>query len=177
MKFNTAKDVCSKRNIELVQKNIDITEIQEEDAKKVAIDKANKAYDIIQKPVVITDDSWGFTGLNGFPGVYMHSVNEWFSAEDFLRLTLPLKNREVIFTQHLIYSDGQQQKVFKRTSKGTLLKEIRGESSHPCLTIISLDRESGKSIAESYDPKKDKSGRIAANIWREFLDWYQDVAT
>jgi inosine/xanthosine triphosphate pyrophosphatase family protein len=93
-KFITAQHACEQYSIDLKQQEVDVTEIQEEDPKKVAVDKANKAFNSIGKPLVITDDSWAFAGLNGFPGVYMHSINTWFTPDDFLRLVLPLENRD-----------------------------------------------------------------------------------
>ena len=84
-KFLTAKHVCELYDIQLTQKSSDIVEIQSENPEIVALDKASKAFALFKKPVVITDDSWAFSGLKGFPGVYMHSINAWFTPEDFLR--------------------------------------------------------------------------------------------
>ncbi|MDB5186527.1 MAG: RdgB/HAM1 family non-canonical purine pyrophosphatase, dITP/XTP pyrophosphatase [Candidatus Saccharibacteria bacterium] len=171
-KFLTAKHVCDQYGIELLQMNIDIVEIQEESPEKVAIDKATKAFEAIQKPVVITDDSWAFLGLNGFPGVYMHSINEWFTPEDFLRLTLPLEDRRAVLTQCLVYHDGTQAKVFTRSIEGELLKEIRGTSTHASHTVTTMPGDNGLSIAEAYDQAKDKSTRVSAQIWIEFAEWF-----
>lgn len=170
-KFITAQHTCSKFGIELVQETADIIEIQSEDPQAIALDKAAKAYALLKKPVVVSDDSWTFAGLNGFPGPYMHSVNSWFTPQDFLRLTRPLKNRAAVFTQYLVYTDGTQQKVFSRQSHGELLKEIRGQSKHPNLTIITLHGDNGQSIAEVFENTTDKSKRISAGIWREFGEW------
>jgi inosine/xanthosine triphosphate pyrophosphatase family protein len=174
-KFITAQHTCERYDIRLTQKNIDTTEIQEEDAEKVALDKAAKAFAVTGRPVVITDDSWSFSGLNGFPGVYMHSINEWFSSEDFLRLVLPLEDRKVVLTQHLIYSDDQGQKVFIKQTEGILLKEIRGVSKYPSFQIITLAGDNGLSIAEAYDKAVDKSTRKSAQVWRDFAEWFSQV--
>lgn len=171
-KFLTAKHTCERYQIELTQKNVDITEIQEEDPLKVATDKAAKAFAIVGQPVVISDDSWAFSGLKGFPGVYMHSINAWFTAEDFLRLVLPLEDRSVTLTQYVVYADGHQQKIFTRNTHGQLLKEIRGRSPHPSHTIVTLDGDNGLSIAEAYDGGADKSSRQPALIWHEFAAWF-----
>ncbi|CAN5611646.1 XTP/dITP diphosphatase [soil metagenome] len=173
-KFLTAKHVCDSASISLEQINIEVTEIQEENPEKVALDKSTKAFSEVGKPLVITDDSWAFAGLKGFPGVYMHSMNEWFTPEDFLRLTLPLENREVTLTQYLVYIDGRQQKVLTQQTKGVLLKEIRGTSAHPSHTIITIDGDYGLSIAEAYDRVEDKSSRRSAQIWHDFVNWYSN---
>jgi non-canonical purine NTP pyrophosphatase (RdgB/HAM1 family) len=171
-KFLTAKHTCDKYGIQLMQRDIDITEIQEEDPEKVARDKAMKAYEVIKAPVVITDDAWTFFGLRGFPGVYMHSINKWFTPEDFLRLVLPLEDRSVMLTQHLIYTDDHEQKVFIKQTRGTLLKEIRGESTYPSFQVITLDGDNGVSIAEAYDLAHNKSTRKSAQVWHDFAEWF-----
>jgi len=175
VKFITAKHVCDRYNIQLTQKRIDVTEIQEEDPAKVAVDKAVKAFEACKRPLVITDDSWEFSGLRGFPGVYMHSINEWFTPEDFLRLVLPLKDRKAILTQHLVYADGHKQKLFTKQTEGSLLKELRGTSKYPSFQIITLDGDNGLSIAEAYDLAKDKSTRRAAKIWHDFAEWFSQT--
>jgi len=98
-------------------------------------------------------------------------MNEWFTSEDFLRLVLPLKDRRVIFTQYLVYDDGKEQKVFTHQSKATLLKEIRGSSKHPSLTITSMESDNGKSIAEVIKQRSNNSDHEAAIIWNEFAQW------
>jgi inosine/xanthosine triphosphate pyrophosphatase family protein len=175
-KFLTAQAVCAKAGISLVQKDAAVIEIQSEDPQAVALDKALKSFQSLGQPLVITDDSWAFAGLNGFPGVYMHSINSWFSPEDFLHLTLPLKNRTVTLTQHLVYIDGQQQKVFTRQTTGALLTEARGTSRYPSHTIITLEGDKGRSIAETF-AASDKSTRQSARVWDDFVAWYTQKKT
>lgn len=172
-KFLTASHACAKYGIELLQKELAVAEIQEENALKVALDKAAKVYALVHQPVIISDDSWSFAGLNGFPGVYMHSMNAWLTPEDFLRLTLPLTNREATLTQHVVYSDQAGPKVFTHHTKGSLLPEIRGQSQHSSHTVITLEGDNGLSIAEAYEQAADKSARQSTQIWQEFAEWFQ----
>jgi non-canonical purine NTP pyrophosphatase (RdgB/HAM1 family) len=176
-KFTTALHACGQYDIKLIQQDVDTPEIQSEDPEAVAIDKARKAYQIVQKPVVITDDSWHFSGLKGFPGVYMHSINHWFTPEDFLRLVMPLKDRAVTMTQYLVYCDGSDTKVICQKTHGTLLKEIRGTSPHPSHTVIALETDNGLSIAEAYAQAADKSSRATAKIWKDFAEWLTTTKT
>ena len=171
-KFATASDTCASHGLQIVQAKIETTEIQSENPEDVAVDKARKAYAEIKKPIVITDDAWLFHGLNGFPGVYMHSMNLWFTPEDFLRLTLPLTDRRVTITQHLVFFDGTQPKVFKKDTHGTVLKEIRGSSDHPSHTIVTLDGDDGLSRAEIFEKTANKTSLHTAQIWHTFAEWY-----
>jgi len=178
-KFRVAQSAASDYSIKLSRQPIEIDEIQSEYPEKIARDKAGKAFDILKQPVLITDDSWAFLGLNGFPGPYMHSINEWLSAEDLLRLTLPLKDRRAILTQTLIYQDSSQQKIFTAQIKGMVLKEARGSSpAHPNHTIVTMSGDNGLSLAEVYESRQPlKKDRQVSEIWREFFEWFAKEAS
>jgi non-canonical purine NTP pyrophosphatase (RdgB/HAM1 family) len=172
LKFRAADQVCRDYGVELLQRKLDIDEIQGEDSRLIALDKARRAYKILAKPVIISDDSWAFAGLNGFPGPYMSSMNEWLTPEDFLRLTRHLDNRRVVLTQLVIYKDSGNEKIFTSVIEGQLLKEVRGKSLHANHTIIALDGDNGDSIAERYGSGNLKERR-ASDIWRELAKWYE----
>ena len=174
-KFATAQHTCTQYDISVVQEVLDVPEIQGEDPERIAIDKATKAFTLLQKPVVITDDSWSYAGLKGFPGAYMHSMNEWFTPEDFLRLVLPLTDRTATLTQYLVYYDGSNHKIFSQQTQARLLKEIRGKSQHSNDTITVLDGDNGLSVAEVHAKKVDKSKRKSAQVWHEFSKWYRST--
>lgn len=170
-KYLSAQQVFVARDIELIQDKTDIIEIQSEDAELVARAKARCAYEALKKPVIVSDDSWSFHGLNGFPGVYMHSMNKWLKDEDFLNLTLPLADRRVTLTQYVVFDDGEIQQVFKSETHGTLLKEIRGRGEYPSHGLVALDDDGGLSISEVFATNKDRSGRQASKIWHAAADW------
>ena len=171
-KFKTAIEVCKRYDIKLTQNTLDIDEIQSEDAEKIVSDKANKAFDILKKPLVVSDDSWEIAGLNGFPGPYMSSMNKWFTAEDFLRITKPLKDRRIFLVAYLAYKDKNQLKVFHQKSEGFLLKEIKGKQSYPNHKIFSMLGDNGLSISEVYDKDLTRADREVAAIWHEFATWF-----
>jgi XTP/dITP diphosphohydrolase len=173
-KYTDSLLVCKLYEIDVIQRNIDVVEIQSEDPEKVAIDKAAKAYEILRKPLVVSDDSWAIPGLKGFPGVYMHSINEWFTPDDFLRLTQSLDDRRAILTQHLVYIDGVTTKLFKANLEGKLLTEIRGKSKHPSHTVIAMNGDNGLSIAEVHENELNRTNRDPALIWHNFAKWYSD---
>jgi inosine/xanthosine triphosphate pyrophosphatase family protein len=136
------------------------------------LDKAVKAFEILKKPIVISDDSWAFEGLNGFPGAYMSSMNKWLTPEDFLRLTRHLDNRKAVLTQFIVYKDSEAEKIFTNSIDGRILKEVRGQSEHANHTIVTMDGDNGDSIAERYT-SGDLKDRKASDLWREFAEWYE----
>jgi len=173
LKLKLAQYAAQGYNVEIIQKPLNVEEIQSEDPEKIALDKAAKAFAILGEPLFITDDSWSFPGLNGFPGGYMHSMNVWLSPEDFLRLTLPLKDRRVILIQTLVYRDKNGPKKFKNHTEGQLLKQIRGTSpDHSNHTIITMPGDNGLSLAEVYQHNQPiAKDRPVGKVWQDFFEW------
>jgi non-canonical purine NTP pyrophosphatase (RdgB/HAM1 family) len=170
VKFHQADLVCQQAGIQLEQRKLDVTEIQAEDGETIARDKAAKAFALLQQPVVISDDTTSIPGLKGFPGPYMKYVNDWFTPEDWLRLTIDLDDRRIILRQVVVYQDEDGQEVFSVEIPGVLLKEIRGTSPYPHTSITSYD--SGRhSNAEMYERGESASAHLP-NVWHEFADWY-----
>lgn len=167
--------VCKKLGINLVQQNIELDEVQSEDPHYVAVRKAEDAYRAVGKPVIVSDDSWSIHGLNGFPGVYAKSVNEWFSPDDYIRLTRDLGNRTVTLTQKLIYKDSNQLKTFEHETEGVLLKKDRGQEGATIQKIVSFEKDGSLlSVAEVLGKKgTDRYNQSEAlTVWQEFADWF-----
>jgi XTP/dITP diphosphohydrolase len=168
-KLFSAQTICADFGIKLTQATFDIPELQAEDGALIARDKAQKAYDILQKPLVVTDDSWDIVGLRGFPGPYMKSMKHWFRLEDWQRLTSALPDRRVILHQYLVFQDETRQQLLHVAIEGTILKTPRGNpSEEPWTCFASLSNN--ETIAEARD-----AGRSAledlASVWHEFGQW------
>lgn len=176
-KFAVASATCAEYGVTLEQVAIDIDEVQGEDYRYIAEQKARVAYSHVGEPVVVTDDAWEIHGLNGFPGAYMKSINHWLTVEDFLRLTCGLTDKSVTLRQQIAYCDKNSVQVFENSVSGVLLETPRGETGPPFTKIASLDGDDGMSIAEKYDirlknTKSSDHKRQAANVWHSFAKWY-----
>lgn len=171
-KYTNAQDICDLYKIQLVQNTLEIDEIQGEDPEKIVTDKVNKAYDLVKKPVIVSDDSWEIPGLNGFPGAYMKSINHWFTPEDMINLTRSLTDRRIFTIGYLAYKDENGVKVFSQKKEGYLLTEPRGKTEPTSRKVISMLCDEGLSIAEVYDSGSDRRGRDVVDIWREFAEWF-----
>jgi inosine/xanthosine triphosphate pyrophosphatase family protein len=172
VKFLQAQTVCEPLGITLRQTGLKIHEIQAENGEPVACDKASKAFADLQKPLVISDDSWNIPGLKGFPGPYMSSINKWFTPRDWLRLTNDLADRTIILHQIVVYQDDKVQKVFAVDMPGILLHEARGKSPYAHSTITSLD--GGKHSDAEYHERNESATPTHRTAWHEFADWYQE---
>lgn len=174
-KFANAELVCKSHSIDVVQRRLEIAEIQSENAEEILQDKLAKAYDLIGQPVLVSDDSWEIPDLKGFPGPYMKSINTWFKPEDYLRLTLPLEDRSIYLVQWLGFTDGTEVKTFQLRTKGTLLREIKGEYGAANHKLVTMDGDNGKSIAEIYDQGLNRDDRAVSQNWHEFARWYKSA--
>jgi non-canonical purine NTP pyrophosphatase (RdgB/HAM1 family) len=173
-KLASARVAAKTRGYEIMTCPLEIDEIQGEDAAKIALDKADKAFKLVSKPVIVSDDSWAIHCLNGFPGAYMKSVTHWFTTDDFLRLTSHSDNRQVTLTQMYVYQDASGQKLFQSDVHGQLLLKPQGDSKAlSWLQVVSLDGDNGLSVAkvEQQGPTPD---RAANRIWYEIFDWLEN---
>ncbi|HYH75306.1 MAG TPA: non-canonical purine NTP pyrophosphatase [Candidatus Saccharimonadales bacterium] len=168
-KLSAAQRICSQFGVDIAQAELDIVEIQGETGEPIARDKAQKAYDILQKPLVVTDDTWMIPALGGFPGPYMKSVNHWFGPQQWLDLTARLQDKTVILRQIAVYQDEHGQQLFTYDITGRILDEARGpeDSSNEC--VVSFNDE-GLSSAEMRVLGRSPIGNHQT-VWHEFAPW------
>lgn len=167
-KIFLATSNLSPLGIEFETKPFDAPEIQSDNTDEIAIKKAIDAYSIIQQPLFVSDDTWSIPALNGFPGAYMHYINEWLTPEDILRLMQPYTNREAILRQTLCFTDGTQTKVFSQDNTGSILDKPQGKGQ-PSLVLTTFTK-SGKSLAECFAEKIQPVENV--QIWKDFAQWY-----
>ncbi len=154
---------------------VDIDEIQGENAEEIVAHKARAAFEIAQKPVVVTDDSWAILALGGFPGAYMKSINHWFQPEDFLRLMHGIENRDVILHQYVAYHDGLETTVFGHDIPGKMLHEARGKNDTPATKLITLEGDNGRTIAEVDEAGQEYAfSQASTSAWHAFAKWYKE---
>lgn len=168
-KFDNAQIILKTLNLQLERKSLPITEIQSHSLEDIARDKAIQAFKQLRKPLVVKDDGWYITALNGFPGSYMRYINEWFSYDDFLRLLSAYNNREIVFKDALYYIDGETEKLFTKTIKGRILCEPKGIGVPGAM--ISTFRKDGMSMAECIN-KGIHFADSNQSVWIDFAKWY-----
>jgi XTP/dITP diphosphohydrolase len=172
-KFAIAEHTCKQYDITLIQKDLEIDEIQSEDPKRILMDKAKKAYALSNKPIIVSDNVWQIPGLNGFPGPYMKSIDTWFSAEDLTRLTEQLTDRRIVFTEQLCYIDSMRTKTFFAVIEGTIVQKPRGRYGKAGHKLFAMHGDGGLTMAESYDTGSGNTDRMSAQAWHEFAAWYR----
>lgn len=171
-KFYIAQSACRPYDITLVQQPSGVDEIQAEDPETVIRDKVKRVFEELNQPVIVSDDSWAIPALQGFPGPYMKSINQWLSMQDWLNLMKPYEDRSVILIQLLAYYDGTAVSVFQSELNGTFLREPHGNYGSPFQKVVTMSGDHGLSIAEVYDKGPQHDKREVTGCWNKFLNWY-----
>lgn len=176
-KIQIAQTVCAAANIVVVPVALEIDEIQGEDPELIVRDKAQRAYEQLDMPVVVSDESWNIRALKGFPGAYMKSINHWFNPEDFIRLMNDIEDRHITLHQYLAYTDGNKTEIFKNDIEGRIIDEARGKNKKsPNMTVTVLDSDNGKTIAEVFEQGSEAVTARYKNrpdVWHGFIEWYK----
>lgn len=172
-KFDNASVILNPLGIVLKQKTLPIIEIQSHHLHEIAKNKAEQAFQQLKMPLVVKDDGWFITSLNGFPGSYMKFMNEWLTPHDFLRLIEPYENREIVFKDALYYIDSEKEKLFTNTIKGTMVKNPKGKSVPSA--VISSFRKDGKTMAECINQGIHFADNDSS-VWFDFAKWYKENA-
>ncbi|MPZ05586.1 MAG: RdgB/HAM1 family non-canonical purine NTP pyrophosphatase [Nitrososphaeraceae archaeon] len=99
-----------------------IQEIQSESVHRIAEDKSTYAFKHLLRPVVIEDDGFYISSLNGFPGQYSSFVYKTLGNQGILKLMLNKVNRRAYFLSVIAYNDGHTLKMFSGKTQGMLSK-------------------------------------------------------
>jgi len=152
--------------------NIKLIEIQSDSVEEIVIDKAKKAFQILNSPLLVNDHVWSISALNGFPGPYMKYINQWFSPQDFLNLMKDKKDREMKLTEYICYTDGNIYKTFFEEIKGHVLFASKGKGE-PWKTVSSYSKDNS-SVAEKLETHPSAIG--TSKVYEDFAKWYKGVA-
>lgn len=97
-----------------------LQEIQSESVRRIAKAKSTSAFEYLQKPVIIEDDGFYISSLNGFPGQYSSFVYKTLGNQGLLKLMENRTDREAYFLSVIAYNDGRTLKMFTSKTQGML---------------------------------------------------------
>lgn len=149
---------------------LELEELQSDDSQIIIHRKALDAYAKLEKPLLVSDHHWSIPALGGFPGPYMHFINDHLTADDLLRLMEGKDDRRAILTEYICYIDGKQSKIVSEEIKGVILFQPEGKGL-PGQQIISLSGDD-HSIAYHLNQGTDPRGMTGRKIWADFAEWY-----
>lgn len=173
-KFYEASQICSKFDVELVQKSVDIDEIQHHDSLKIAEAKARRAYELVGEPVVVNDSSWDIPTLGGFPGGYMKDVAAWLTTEDFQRIMSDKSDRRIFLHEVVAYCDESTLNVFTFRRLGHFLDTPRGKAPPSFARLVQMESDD-MTISEIFDKGNWNTDRPNEyKHWYDFAEWYRE---
>lgn len=113
-------------DIQVVARDLNLTEPQYDDIEDIAKAKAKEAFLKIKQPVLVQDTGFYIEALNGFPGPYAKYVQETIGAEGYLKLMAGQENRRCKFVGVLAYADedGNITTFRDETATGTIAKDM-----------------------------------------------------
>lgn len=110
-------------------KKLEIEEIQSFDIEEVAWYKAQEAFKILRKPLIIDDAGFFVDAWNGFPGPFIKFLLKSGGSNLLLRMLEQEKERGVYSRAVVAFHDGKEIHTFLGEVKGIVSPEIRGDGA------------------------------------------------
>ena len=113
------------------ESDIELTEIQSLSVEDVVSFKAKEAFELLNKPVAVSDSGLEIVSLKKFPGALVKYVNETIGQEGLAKLMEGKHERTAYFVAAISYYDKENGlKVFVKKDEGTIAEAPRGEGWH-----------------------------------------------
>ena len=171
-KVHFAKIALDQVHIQFDVVSLPLIEIQADTPEEIILHKAGQAYAELKKPVVVNDHWWSFPALGGFPGPYMHFMNDHLTADDLIRIMGGKEDRRAILTESICYKDKERVKIFTQEREGEILLAPQGDGV-PGQRVISLSHD-GLSIAAHLNRGTDPEGIRERKVWKELAAWLKN---
>ena len=161
--------------IAMVQQLCDVTEIQGLDHKAVAIDKACRAWQHVQAPILIDDAGIYFEKYNNFPGVLTKFVCYGIGLDGIMRLVNIGDRAEFIL--YLVYCTGPTSEdcvVFEGRCPGTIFRDTQRAPSpdFPYDVLFSPDGTEF-SYAQMREEGREEEFSYRIDALKKFVNWLQ----
>ena len=101
---------------------VSLQEIQSESILRIANAKSTRAFEYLQRPVIVEDDGFYINKLKGFPGQYSSFVYKTLGNYGLLKLMENKVDRKAYFLSVIAYNDGHTLKMFTGKTQGTVSK-------------------------------------------------------
>lgn len=164
-KLREAQEVL--KEFTIINTDLKITEIQGTE-EEVVQDKAQRAFDLLKKPVFVDDTSLHLSALRGLPGPYTAHFLNRIGTEGLYKLLSAFDDKKAIAMSLIGYHDSKQIHVFKGESHGMIVAP-RGKNFFGFEPIFQPN-ESSKTYAEMTLEEKNAISHRAQAL-RKFKDF------
>jgi XTP/dITP diphosphohydrolase len=163
------KAIEEQYGIVVVPRNLDVSEIQNDDPTIIARASVKEAYQILGAPVIKCESGLHILGLNGFPGPYSNYVERTLGIDGLLQVCAPLASRNAKIYSVIAFCDHQTDSViFYDEMPGILLREKRGVHGY-FFDSIFVPKDYEQSLAEIDDAERWVFWKGA---YEKFAEWY-----
>ncbi|MBP2133383.1 XTP/dITP diphosphohydrolase [Methanomicrobium sp. W14] len=153
---------------DVVHVKMDLEEIKSSDVGVVAEKKAETAYEIMKKPLIVDDTGFYIQKLNGFPGAHAAYVLDTIGVEGILKLMDGITDRSSYFETAIAYADNEGVFVFKGRVDGNVALKPRGSEGFGYDPVFETGGKTFAEISVSEKSKTSHRGRALS----AFRDWY-----
>lgn len=169
-----AKYLSDYFHIPIAHIKLDLPEIQSMDLQEIVKDKAQRAFDIVKKPVLVEDVSLIFKSLNKLPGPFIKWFLDSLGNDGLCKLVDKLENREAYAEVKFALCDEYGVKIFSGTRKGTISDIPRGNAGFGWDSIF-IPQGYHKTWAEMSDQEKHETSmrKIALKSVKKYLEQYE----
>lgn len=146
---------------QIQHQKVDLEEIQSIDLKAIVEDKARRAYELVQKPVLIEDVSLRFMALGRLPGPLIRWFLEELGTEGLCRTLQPYEDKRAVAAIAYGLFDGHRLHIFEAQVEGTVPPEPRsieetGWKSNFGWNSVFIPNGSNKTYAQMDDAELQK---------------------
>lgn len=166
----------------VIQKNLELEEIQADTATKVALAKARQAYKTLKTPILVDDSSFHITVLRGFPGPYIKFMLSTVGVDGIIEFMQGKTDRSAYFLSSLVFIDekGKEHVFSDQPYQGTITDEI---DRSPAVTTIWSDLYyifkpdgSDKVLAHMTHEDHARIDNQQTNSYEDFCHWFKSTA-
>jgi len=109
------------KQAEIEHVTMDLPEIRHEDVGEIAQKKAEYAYNLIGRALIVDDTAFSIEGLGGFPGTCAAYVHETIGNRGILRLMEGVTNRRAYFETAIALATDTGIQVFRGRIEGMIV--------------------------------------------------------
>lgn len=113
--------------INVAYRNVSVDEIQSLDLTPIVIDKARRAFEEVQSPVIVEDVALEMAALGGLPGPLVKWFLERMDLEEMCALPGERSRRAVARCQ-VVFFDGHLERVFEGHLDGEIARKPSGDA-------------------------------------------------
>lgn len=171
-KFEEAKKILARHNIDLLISDINIPEKKFPTEKEVAVAKAYAAIKLLNKPLIVEDTGIYFESYNNFPGPNAHIVFDGIGYEGILKL-LEGKDRAAFFRTTVTFiKPGMDTVSFTGECRGRISDKV-SETIDFAYDSLFIPENESRTFSEMSKEEKDVFSH-RRKAMEEFAKWFNE---